>query len=550
MINKDKTPIYKVYFGEKPITNTIVVENSNVCEEPRLETLYITENGTYIPNEDIDGYNEVIVETTGGGVDIGDTTTLNVTENGVYISQYTKLEDLDLPDTAPSGYYPDGIPFYGYAEGLRAYSSSINPELSTRLEFWFVDNEYTTTQYKGSELTIVGGVYDGNYTLFGFSKNNTTYEDYNYQARIGWGSTIKVRTDKIKANEFNHIIMSVAEGLWVNGEKIGDFDNPVLAKTQEIIIGSYKYAFNYKMGMVKINDTLIIPTPDGFLNTETNELLTTSSTKKYKYIEEYKVPTLEGDPYRTVKVNIQPKINLQETGIRFAYSTIAEVPKWADWDGITDMSYMFYECKNITSVPEIDTSNVTNMKYLFTDCGKLKSVPLLDFSRATDLYYCFQNCSLLETIPLLNTSNVTTFYYCFDSCYNLKTIPQIDTSSATDVGTMFRSCISLQSLPLLDFGNVNYRISYFFGSSDITTLTQLGGFKNLKIKWNDGNGLNRLPNLTYQSCINILNELYDFTGNGETPTSSQAQLKVHQNFLDLVGDEISIGTNKGWTITK
>ena len=35
----------------------------------------------------------------------------------------------------------------------------------------------------------------------------------------------------------------------------------------------------------------------------------------------------------------------------------------------------------------------------------------------------------------------------------------------------------------------------------------------------------------------------------ETPTSSQGKLKVHQNFLNTVGDEISIGTSKGWSIT-
>ena len=59
----------------------------------------------------------------------------------------------------------------------------------------------------------------------------------------------------------------------------------------------------------------------------------------------------------------------------------------------------------------------------------------------------------------------------------------------------------------------------------------------------------KTPNLTYESCINILNGLYDFTGNGETPASNQGKLKVHSNFLTTVGDEISIGTNKGWTIT-
>ena len=93
--------------------------------------------------------------------------------------------------------------------------------------------------------------------------------------------------------------------------------------------------------------------------------------------------------------------------------------------------------------------------------------------------------------------------------------------------------------------------SYFgvFGYSDLPNITDFGGFLNLKLSLtNDGN-LKRLPNLTYESCINVLNGLYDFTGNGETPGSNQGQLKVHQNFLDKVGEEISIGTNKGWQIT-
>ena len=58
-----------------------------------------------------------------------------------------------------------------------------------------------------------------------------------------------------------------------------------------------------------------------------------------------------------------------------------------------------------------------------------------------------------------------------------------------------------------------------------------------------------MPNLTYESCISILNNLYDFTGNGETPDNNQGKLKVHPNFLTTVGDEISIGVAKGWTIS-
>ena len=58
-----------------------------------------------------------------------------------------------------------------------------------------------------------------------------------------------------------------------------------------------------------------------------------------------------------------------------------------------------------------------------------------------------------------------------------------------------------------------------------------------------------MPNLTYESCISILNNLYDFTGNGETPNNDQGRLKVAQSFIDKVGDKISIGVAKGWSIT-
>ena len=93
--------------------------------------------------------------------------------------------------------------------------------------------------------------------------------------------------------------------------------------------------------------------------------------------------------------------------------------------------------------------------------------------------------------------------------------------------------------------------SYYglFGNNELSKITDFGGLLNLKCSLTHNNNLKKLPNLTKESCLNILNGLYDFTGNGETPGSNQGQLKVHQNFLDKVGEEISIGINKGWQIT-
>ena len=370
--------------------------------------------------------------------------------------------------------------------------------------------------------------------------------------------------------------------------------------------------------MIKINDTIIIPTADGFLNTNTGELLEVVQDGSYTYTENLSIYG-EGELYKTINVDVIPKINLQKEGINFAYSTFTELPEWADFNGVTnmermfyfcsnlqtiplintsnvtDMSYMFSVCRNLQTIPLFDTSNVTNMKFMLSDCNNLQTMPLLDTSNVTDMRYMFQGCSNLQTIPLLNTSNVTNmqdmFTNCeilqtipsldtsnvtnmfemFNNCFNLQTIPLLNTSNVTDMGHMFDSCLNLQTIPQIDTSNVTdmsqmfsycrnlqtipkfncqkvkYIGAYFFDfTDDMISLTDVGGWENLKINWDDGEGLVKCPNLTYQSCINILNGLYDFVGNSSTETRT---LKVHQNFLNAVGEEISIGTAKGWVIS-
>ena len=90
-------------------------------------------------------------------------------------------------------------------------------------------------------------------------------------------------------------------------------------------------------------------------------------------------------------------------------------------------------------------------------------------------------------------------------------------------------------------------IGVLFGTSDINTLTDLGGFKNLKIDWYDNYGLYRLPNLTYQSIMNVINNLYDFPSNGDSSTTRR--LQIHPNAMALLSDEDkALATNKGWVL--
>ena len=212
----------------------------------------------------------------------------------------------------------------------------------------------------------------------------------------------------------------------------------------------------------------------------------------------------------------------------------------------TSASKLYKGDTNLIYAPNIDTSNVTSMYQIFDGCSSLTTVPLLDTSNVTTMQATFASCPNLTTIPLLDTSKVTNMYNMFLNDSSLITIPAIDTSNVTNIGGMFAKCNNLESLPLLNFGSVT-TYSYVFGYSNITTLTTLGGFKDLKINWTSG-GLSLLPNLTYQSVMNVINNLYDFRTNGDTTTTRT--LKLNANSLALLSDDDkAIATAKGWVLS-
>ena len=182
--------------------------------------------------------------------------------------------------------------------------------------------------------------------------------------------------------------------------------------------------------------------------------------------------------------------------------------------------------------------------------GAYKDVPATvidikyDTSKSTSFNQAFYGCSSLILIPNIDTSSAHNTSYMFYTCRALRSIPQLDTSNVIDMSYMFNDCQNLSSIPLLDCSKLNV-IDYMFGYSDIYSLTDLGGFKNLKINFR--NGLYYLPNLTVQSLMNVINNLYDFRANGSTTTRT-LQLGT-TNLNKLTEEQKAVATNKGWSLT-
>ena len=541
-------------------------------QKSKLVSINITENGTYTKE---DGYNQIEVNVpdlngsydegyaageqagfrTGynqGQVDVAaNARVLNVTENGNYLS---KFSDPFVP-TLVTGVYADGTEFYNYALlNGKVFNTNIPATPTTRLELW----------YKGDN-TLAGDAWN---IIIGAEKN----PDYNcYQIRYNMYSNSDLRFELGQnnlrhtwdENAWHHILIAKetenasSMSLWVDEVKIGDFGNtpfnpqsPFYINCIESFTDLTRNANGY-FGMIKIDDTIIIPTANGFKNVNTGELLEVVKDGGYIFTENLPISP-EGELYKTINVNVIPKINVKEAGFRFGYSTFKEVPEWADFEGITDMINMFNNCNNLQTIPLIDTSNVVNMEKMFYNCG-IQTIPLLDTSNVSIANSMFYLCNNLKTLPNnFNFGNCTSLSDMFNNAgltdYSFLETWVINPNANMDNMINNTNTTYVPAIPCV--GSTSYyQSAIFWTTGNFSKLTYFGGWIGRKYNVNKDRILNKMPNLTYESCISILNNLYDFTGNGETPDSNQGQLKVHQNFLDAVGNEISIGTNKGWQIT-
>lgn len=232
-------------------------------------------------------------------------------------------------------------------------------------------------------------------------------------------------------------------------------------------------------------------------------------------------------------------------------SSLLEVPQ-LDTSNVTNMSYMFQYCSELTTVPLLDTSKVTDTSLMFENCSKLESVPLFNLSNVKKMESMFRYCSKLKTIPLFNTSNVTNMSNTFLSC-GLTEFPQLNTSNVTGVSQMFSRCSSLVTVPLLDFGKVKGGTSSMFEYT--TSLVNLGGLKDLGKAYSTTQSANYYDyklnlsyssNLTHDSLMNVINNLYDIKTAG---VQTQQLVLGSTNISKLSAEEVAIATNKGFSVS-
>ncbi|MEI3020915.1 MAG: BspA family leucine-rich repeat surface protein [Prevotellaceae bacterium] len=136
-------------------------------------------------------------------------------------------------------------------------------------------------------------------------------------------------------------------------------------------------------------------------------------------------------------------------------------------------SYMwFYKCTNLATIEgfeNLNTENMTKMSYMFFLCRNLSSLDLTNFNtgNVTEMWGMFEGCEGLTSLDLtsFNTANVTDMNAMFRGCSTLTTI-YVSEKFVTDQVRgydMFSGCTSLKgySNSMRDHNYANYKTGYF-----------------------------------------------------------------------------------------
>lgn len=194
-------------------------------------------------------------------------------------------------------------------------------------------------------------------------------------------------------------------------------------------------------------------------------------------------------------------IDVGAMGGKFAYSKWTSIPSYLNFNGspIADFSTMFYCNRNLTSFTGRTVNCSESFNSAFQMCDALTGVTL-DGAKPRDIGYLFSGDSNLTDVGEIDCSNIGVGYI------------SVTTTDA------------------------------FYGC---TSLANFGGLKSMKYNFS----LSPCTALTEASLVNILNGLYDFTGNKNNPNSQQGTLTLGStNLAKLTDEQKAIATAKGWTL--
>ena len=180
------------------------------------------------------------------------------------------------------------------------------------------------------------------------------------------------------------------------------------------------------------------------------------------------------------------------------------------------------------------------MKFAYATWESIPS--FLSFSKGWNFEGMFYNNIYLTGATLIITeAGVCTS--AFAGCSRLKEVTLNGAEYVADTSSMFYGCGPLTSVTIGGYWeHLSRADNMFYGCS---SLTDFSGLQDVSSSLD----LSPCSSLTQTSLLNTINGLYDFMGNGETPSSGHGTLTLGAtNLAKLTDEQKAIATSKGWTL--
>lgn len=212
----------------------------------------------------------------------------------------------------------------------------------------------------------------------------------------------------------------------------------------------------------------------------------------------------------SIKNDIKDAIELKGVPVNDGYN---------DYGEVITIKYEQYADK-IRNIPNNDSITIpAGTKFAYSNNSNTNITYIVD--SAEQLFYN----SFFETAPHIIISGINVSAdSMFDRCYDVVTIPSFNCENIKSTWGMFDYCT--------DLTNVGYltNMGKGFISGTVVTLS-----------------LSYCSKLTKESCMNIINSLYDLNLNSSY--TNAAYLKFHATpYALLSADDIAIASAKGWTV--
>lgn len=197
-----------------------------------------------------------------------------------------------------------------------------------------------------------------------------------------------------------------------------------------------------------------------------------------------------------------------------------------------------------------ETTITSSNRNYFAINNMIKNVPVFTVE-TTSLNMAFATLGIYVSPELVGENKVTNWYYAFYNT-NIKELLQYDTSVGVNFSYAFNTN-KIETIPLLDLGSATNIANIVSVSKN--TLINLGGFKDLGKAYSTSQSenyssytlnLSSHTNLTHESLMNVINNLYDIKSKG---CNAQKLVLGSTNLEKLTDEEVAIATNKGWNVS-